>query len=90
MRSEFTAGYEPWQCCLALFAVYGTQPIGESVDSGTATIAPSLVYRIWPEPSRNAIKPREVRTLSLQIGLSHDIMGGSDGLGLTFAVWKEF
>jgi len=90
IRSELTLGYEPWRCCLALLGVYGAMPLGGRGTGSSLTVSPSLAYRVWPEVWRNGVKPPDASPATVQIGLSYDVLGGDEGIGLTFAVWREF
>lgn len=90
LRGELSGGYRPWACCLAMLGLYGTAPLSGN-DAASLRIAPSLGYTFWPELGRNDKKPEgPINAVTLQIGLSYNLIDTSEGLGFQISWWRPF
>lgn len=89
-RGELSAGYQPRRCCLLLLSANAaTPPAGGGEDS--LKISPSIAYTDHPVRPRNARKP-EGRPLAMtvQFGLSYDLLDPDAGLGFQVSYWYPF
>lgn len=84
MRADLTGGVQPWDCCMVLLSLYSTYPIGDD-DTASVKLAPSLTYRLGSGDAEPVRKP-----VTLQIGLSRDLLDPGDGLGVQVSIWKPF
>ncbi|MEM7176235.1 MAG: hypothetical protein AAF503_00905 [Pseudomonadota bacterium] len=89
LRADLTVGYEPYHCCLALLSGYASMPMGD--DDATLKIAPSFAYTMYPTVARNHKKPEGfIRTRTIQLGVSYDLLNPDDGLGVQISIWQKF
>lgn len=90
LRVELTGGYAPWRRVMGIVSLYGLAPLGPGTDA-SLKIAPSIAYTMWPWLERNEKKPiGPVRPNSIQLGVSYDLLNGSDGLGVSISMWRPF
>ena len=90
IRIDATIGYEPFHCCLAIFSLFSTVPIGDGGEAALK-IAPSFAYTLFPEIGRNHKKPQgPLRPATIQIGVNFDLLNPDDGLGIQASIWRRF
>lgn len=90
LRFEITSGYAPWRRIRGMVSLYALAPLGGGTDA-SLKIAPSVAYTIWPRVSRDGSKPRRpVKPVTIQLGVSHDLLKPGDGLELSISIWRPF
>jgi hypothetical protein len=90
LRFEFTTGYAPWRHVMGIINFYGLTPLGEDTDA-SLKIAPSIAFTMWPWIGKNEKKPRgPVKPITIQFGVSYDLLNQDDGLGLSISIWRPF
>ncbi|MGF1502181.1 MAG: hypothetical protein ACFBSD_10225 [Paracoccaceae bacterium] len=86
IRFDLTGGVQPWDCCMVILSTFTTWPIGDP-DEQAVKIAPSVTYtfgRSLPEGERPE-KP-----ITLQLGLTQDVLNMDEGFGIQLGIWKAF
>jgi hypothetical protein len=81
LRADVTIGAQPWDCCMLLLSSFSTYPIGDS-DEAAVKIAPSVTYSFGAAEGRKPV--------TLQIGISQDLLDLDEGPGVQIGVWRPF
>ncbi|MBK0398750.1 hypothetical protein H0I76_06090 [Limibaculum sp. M0105] len=90
LRGQLAGGVRPWDCCMAMLGFYGTAPLSEGTEA-SLSIAPSFAYSFGPDVGRNTKKPQgPVNAVTLQIGLSYNVLDTDEGLGFQISWWRPF
>ena len=97
LRFDVTAGYGPDPCCLAMLSLFSTIPLG-GMEDAALKLAPSFAYTFRNveaedrEAKAEGRKPADdpATPLTLQIGISQDLLNIEDGFGVQFSVWRPF
>jgi hypothetical protein len=93
-RMDVTVGYGPDPCCLALLGAYVTAPLGPDAAAGL-TLAPSLAYTFGTgagedgDGEENADEDM-LGPVTVQIGLSQDLLDLGGGFGVSLGLWQPF
>jgi len=73
-----------------MLGLYGAAPLSDGTGA-SLRIAPSLGYTFWPETGRNAKKHEgPVNAITLQVGLSYNLLDTAEGLGFQISWWRPF
>lgn len=93
VRGELTGGYAPWRRWMGLLSLHGLYPLGEGTDTALK-IAPSLAYTFWPDSDADGGDDGEAdappHPLTVQLGVSYDVLNRDDGLGVSISLWQRF
>jgi hypothetical protein len=81
VRADATLGAQPWTCCMLLLGAFSTYPIGDE-DDAAIKLAPSVTYGFRREDGGKGI--------TLQLGVSQDLLALDEGLGVQLSVWQPF
>lgn len=84
LRSEVTAGLSPWPRWQGMVSLFGLAPLGAGTEA-SLKIAPSLAYT-----RREREGEEKQRPVTLQVGLSYDLLNPDDGLGFSVSIWRRF
>lgn len=83
LRIDATVGAQFAPCCMGLLSLFSTVPLSGEDEETAIKLAPSFAYSFRGEDE--SVKP-----VTLQIGLSQDLMDLDDGLGVQVSLWKPF
>ncbi len=88
LRADVTGGVQPWECCMILLSAFSTVPLGD--EEASVKLAPSVTYsfRGAAEAADEGAPPP--KPVTLQLGLSQDLLDFGDGLGVQISVWRPF
>ncbi|GMG84223.1 hypothetical protein LNKW23_34380 [Paralimibaculum aggregatum] len=90
VRADITVGAQPWSCCMGLLSLYATYPVSGEGDDGDPSLklAPSFAYSFTIDEAEEGEPPP--KPITIQIGISQDLLNFDEGLGFQFSVWQPF
>lgn len=89
IRADFTIGAQPFECCMGLLSVFATYPMGDP-DDASIKIAPSVTYGFTLDKPSEGDDAKPPKPITLQFGLSQDVLNFDEGIGFQFSVWQPF
>jgi len=94
LRADVTVGYGPSPCCLWMMSSYGTLPLGDA-DDASLRLAPSFAYTLRRDPGASDKSGEDEddgsnALLTLQVGVSQDVLNVEDGFGVQISLWRSF
>lgn len=91
LRLDVTGGYGPEPCCQWMLGSYATLPIGDA-DDASLRLAPSFAYtwRREVEEDNDGEDQPAAALLTMQLGISQDVLNIGDGFGVQLSIWRPF
>ena len=93
LRVDATAGYAAKPCCLWMLSGYATLPLGDA-DDASLRLGPSFAYSLRRDPTGEEgdgdAPPEPEKVLTLQLGISQDVLNIEDGFGVQLGIWRPF
>lgn len=102
VRGEVTGGYAPWPDWMGMLGLHGLYPLADGTDR-SLKIAPSIGYTYWPDGEADGQKSAESdaseaseaseepgKPVTIQLGVSYDLLNRQHGIGVFVSLWQRF
>jgi len=86
VRLDVSGGYAPLACCMGILSVFTTVPLSDQQDT-QVKLAPSFAYTFGTARDDGEDSGKG---LTVQLGVSQDLMNFEDGFGVEVSFWKPF
>lgn len=87
VQIDGTTGYAPWDCCMILFSNFNTLSLGDD-DTTAVKISPSFAYTLGGGNGEDADDDPD--GVTLEFGVTQDLLDLEEGFGVEFSVWQPF